>query len=123
MTEGAINSRGVSFSQGGRREERLRGSRSTITGWAVAVAIGRAWLARLQELVGRLLQVAGRLGDVFVLDELAHLIIDGASEGRRRRRSMGRAGYEGVRLELGDKRLGDDVEAAWGHVGPRRDRA
>src|SRR2546426_1390311 len=122
MTDGAINSSGVSFSHGGRREERLRGSRPSITGWAVAVAISRARLARLQELVGRFLKVARRLGDVFVLDELAHLIIDGAGEGRRGRRSVGRAGYKGVGLELGDKRLGDDIEAAGGHVGPGRDR-
>src|SRR5438445_11292 len=68
MTDGAINSSGVSFSHGGRRKERLRGSRSTITGWAVAVAIGRARLSRLQELVGRFLKVARGLGHVFVLE-------------------------------------------------------
>src|SRR5947208_1459946 len=42
MTDGAIKSSGVNFSHGGRRKERLRGSRSRITGWAVAVAIGRS---------------------------------------------------------------------------------
>src|SRR5436305_8748652 len=123
MTEGAIKSRGVSFSHGGRRMERLRGSRSTITGWAVAVAISRARLSRLQELVGRFLKVARRLGHILVLDELAHLIVDRAGEVRGRRRAVRRAGYERVRLELGDERLGDDIEATGGHVGPGGDRA
>src|SRR3982751_3829176 len=80
-------------------------------------------LTRLQELVGRFLQVAGRLGHILVLDELAHLIVDRAGEVRGRRRAMRRAGYERIRLELGDKRLSDDIEAAGGDVGPGRDRA
>src|SRR5207302_30083 len=123
MTEGDSSNSGVSFSQVGRRKERLLGSRSTITGWALAVAISRARLSRLQELVGELLQVTGRLGDVLVLQELPHLIVDAVREVRWRGRSVRGTRYQRVGLELRHELLGDRIEEARGHVGPGGDRA
>src|SRR2546423_14197933 len=75
ITEGAIISIGITRSHDSGVMERLRRSRSTPTGGAVAVAISVS-PGLLQEFVGELLQVAGRLVDVLVDDELAHLIVD-----------------------------------------------
>src|ERR1700737_1151325 len=121
ITEGAIIRIGVTRSQEKGVVERLRGSRSTMTGGAVAVAISVSPELRLQEFVRELLQVARRLVDVFVDDELTHLVIDRRGEGTGGGRAMRRAGDERGRLELGDELLGDGVEDTRRDVGARRD--
>src|SRR5690349_25174659 len=93
-----------------------------MTGGAVAVAISVSPDLRLQEFVRELLQVARGLVDVFVDDELTHLVIDGGSKRIGGRRPMRRAGAERVRLELANELLGDRGEDAGRHVGPSRGR-
>src|SRR6267143_5099385 len=100
MTEGAIIRIGITRSHESGVVERLRGSRSTTTGGAVAVAISVS-PGLLQEFVGELLQVAGRLVDVLVDHELTHLIVDTRGKRIGGRRAVCRAWDERVGLELG----------------------
>src|SRR5260370_17429100 len=113
---------GITRSQENGVRERLRGSRSTMPGGAVAVAISDS-PGFLQEFVGELLQVAGRLVDVLVLDELPHLVVDARRKRIGSRRTVGRAGDERVRLELGVELLGDAIQDAGGPSAPPRNLA
>src|SRR5260370_7963636 len=108
---------GITRSQENGVRERLRGSRSTMTGGAVAVAISDS-PGLLQEFVGELLQVAGRLVDVLVLDELPHLVVDARRKRIGSRRTVARACDKPVRLELADEPLRHGTEDPAPHSQP-----
>src|SRR6266704_3100298 len=103
---------GITRSHESGVRERLRGSRSRTTGGAVAVAISDS-PGLLQEFVGELLQVAGRLVDVLVDHELPHLVVDARGKRLRGCRAVWPAGDERLGLELGDEPLGRWDRRCW----------
>src|SRR3989442_14159651 len=111
MIEGAMSRNGVSLSHEKLRRERPPKGRSLTAVPEVATA-----KSLLQVLVGQLGDVVETCGDVLLLHELAHLVVEPAGESLGRRRSMRDAGGEGCTLELSHEALRDGVEDAGRHV-------